>query len=178
MELPDAPTPGAPETRSAPAANAGWAVTVERARVCWERFRAGPLTRGGLVKVHASNKYLLMAHSPMHYRALGRIVAAPPSVAIDEQVARYHAAFGEALTRSPSVGSHVNVLQHLAGYFKHGLGQPERAEIAAAISDFRAGRAPLEHPLLLIAQHARALRIDYLLGQTYLAAALEARTVT
>ena len=178
MELPGAPTPGAPETRAAPAASPDWATTVERARARWEGFRAGPLTRGGLVQVHASNKYLLMAHSPVHYRALGRIVAAPPSVAIDEQVARYHAAFGEALARSPSVGSHVNVLQHLAGYFKHRLGRPERGEIAAAISDFHAGRAPLERPLLLIAQHARALDIDYLLGQTYLAAAVEARIAT
>jgi uncharacterized protein YbgA (DUF1722 family) len=174
MDLPGAPTPGTPAAPAAPGSNAGWGATVERARARWERFRAGPLTRGGLVQVHAGNKYLLMAHSPVHYRALGRIVAAPVTVAIDEQVARYHVAFGEALARSPSAGAHVNVLQHLAGYFKDGLGRAERAEIAAAISELRAGRAPLERPLALIAQHARALRIDYLLGQTYLAAAPEA----
>jgi uncharacterized protein YbgA (DUF1722 family) len=144
---------------------------VARARARWERFRSGPRTRGGLVQVHAGNKYLLMAHSPMHYRALGSIVAA--AVDMDEQVARYHVAFAEALARTPSTGAHVNVLQHLAGYFKARLGRPERAEIAAAISDFRAGRAPLERPSTLIARHARALRIDYLLGQSYLEAYLE-----
>jgi uncharacterized protein YbgA (DUF1722 family) len=164
-------TPAGPAAQTASRSNAGWDATVARARARWERFRAGPLTRGGLVRVHAGNKYLLMAHSPVHYRLLGRIVAA--TVDIHEQVARYHGAFDEALARAPSTGAHVNVLQHLAGYFKARLGRPERAEIAAAISDFRAGRAPLERPLALIAQRARALRIDYLLGQSYLEAAPE-----
>jgi uncharacterized protein YbgA (DUF1722 family) len=167
MERPGAPTSRAP---AVPSANAGWDATVARARARWERFRAGPLTRGGLVQVHAGNKYLLMAHSPAHYRLLGRIVAA--TLDIHEQVARYQVAFDEALARAPGAGAHVNVLQHLAGYFKARLGRPQRDEIAAAISDFRAGRAPLERPLTLIAQHARALRIDYLLAQSYLEAAL------
>lgn len=155
-----------------PGTNAGWVATVARARARWERFCAGPLTRGGLVQVHAGNKYLLMAHSPTHYRLLGRIVAA--TLDIHEQVARYRVAFDEALTFTPGPGAHVNVLQHLAGYFKTRLAPPQRAEIAAAISDFRAGQVPLERPLTLIAQHAQALRIDYLLSQSYLAAALDA----
>ena len=175
MERPRAPTEGAPGTPAGPAAqtvpDAAWDATVARARARWQRFRAGPLTRGGLVQVHAGNKYLLMAHSPTHYRLLGRIVAATGD--IHEQVARYHVAFDEALAHMPSIGAHVNVLQHLAGYFKSRLGRAERAEIAAAISALRAGQASLERPLVLIAQHARALRIDYLLDQSYLECALE-----
>lgn len=176
MERPGAPTRAATDAPAEPTSNAGWEVTVARARARWERFRAGTLTRGGLVRVHAGNKYLLMAHSPVCYRALGRIVAA--TVGVDEQVARYQVAFDEALARTPSAGAHVNVLQHLAGYFKTRLGRPERAEIAAAISEFHAGRAPLGHPLARIARHARALNIEYLLGQSYLEEALEAAAET
>lgn len=154
-----------------PSSNVGWAAAVAQAQARWERFRAGPLGRGGLVRVHAGNKYLLMAASPTHYRALGRIVAAPATMSTDEQVARYHAGFVDALARSPAAGAHVNVLQHLAGYFKKRLARTERAAIAAAIAEFGAGRAALEHPLTLIAQHARALKIDYLLDQSYLGAA-------
>ena len=150
---------------------AGWDVSVQRARTRWERFRHGRLTRGGLVRVHAENKYLLLAHSTTHYRQLGRIVAAPPSVAIDEQVAQYQTGFDEALACPPSTGTHANVLQHLAGYFKSRLAHHERARILDAIEAFRAGRAPLALPLELIAQQARALDIDYLLAQTYLGAA-------
>lgn len=150
---------------------AGWDVSVRRARTRWERFRHGQLTRGGLVRVHADNKYLLMAHSPTHYRQLGRVAAAPPSVAIDEQVAQYEAGFDEALACTPSSGTHANVLQHLAGYFKSRLARHERARILDAIEAFRAGRAPLALPLELIAQQARALNIEYLLAQTYLGAA-------
>jgi uncharacterized protein YbgA (DUF1722 family) len=131
------------------------------------------------VRVHACNKYLIMAHSPAHYRSLGRIVAAPVPAhsgsparggSIDERVARYHAGFEEALMHTPSVGTHVNVLQHLAGYFKKRLSAHERADIAAAIAAFRAGQAPLSRPWALIAQQARVLGIDYLLAQTYLGA--------
>lgn len=149
---------------------AGWDEAVRRARTRWERFRHGPLTRGGLVKVHADNKYLLMAHSTAHYRLLGRIVAAPPSVAIDAQVARYETGFGEALACPPSSGTHANVLQHLAGYFKSRLARHERARILEAIEAFRTGQAPLALPLDLIAQQARALHLEYLLAQTYLGA--------
>jgi uncharacterized protein YbgA (DUF1722 family) len=151
--------------------DASWDATVQRARTRWERFRHGEPTRGGLVRVHADNKYLLLAHSPAHYRRLGRVVAAPPRVAIEEQVAAYQAGFDEALACPPSAGTHVNVLQHLAGYFKRRLPRPERARILDAIEAFRAGQASLALPLGLIAQQARALHIEYLLAQTYLSGA-------
>lgn len=161
-------TPGSP----VPAGNADavWDAAVERARARWQRFRQGPLTRGGLVRVHADNKYLLLAHSTAHYRRLGRIVAAPPSVAIDAQVAQYEIGFDEALACPPSAGTHANVLQHLAGYFKRRLARHERARILDAIEAFRTGQAPLALPLALIAEQARALDLDYLLAQTYLGA--------
>lgn len=166
----EAVTPGPPGNPDAPW-DAGWDAAVQRARTRWERFRHGRPTRGGLVRVHADNKYLLLAHSPAHYRRLGRIVAAPASVAIDEQVAQYQTGFDEALARPPSTGTHANVLQHLAGYFKNRLARHERARILDAIEAFRAGRAPLALPLDLIAQQARALDIEYLRAQTYLGAA-------
>ena len=163
--------PGDADAGGDAAPDADWDAAVQRARTRWERFRQGRLTRGGLVRVHADNKYLLLAHSPAHYRLLGRIVAAPPSVAIDAQVAQYQNGLDEALACPPSTGTHTNVLQHLAGYFKSRLARHERARILDAIEAFRTGQASLALPLGLIARQARALGIEYLLAQTYLGAA-------
>ena len=140
----------------------------ERARARWQRFAQGPLGRGGLMAAHAANKYLLMAHSPAHYRSLGRLVASSPTVPIEELVARYQAALADALATPPTVGKHTNVLQHLAGYLRGRLPTAERAEVLDLIESYRLGQVPLARPLALIAQHARALHIDYLLIQTYL----------
>lgn len=141
----------------------------ERARARWRRFVQGPLGRGDLVAVHAANKYLLLAHSPVHYRRLGRLVAASPrTVPIEELVARYQAELADALATPPTVGKHTNVLQHLAGYLRGRLPAAERAEVNDLIASYRLGRVPLARPLALIARHASALGIDYLLLQTYL----------
>ena len=64
---------------------------------------------------------------------------------------------------------HVNVLQHMAGYFKKQLDAASRAELAATIEDYRAGLVPLVVPITLIRHHVRQQQIAYLAEQVYLA---------
>jgi len=62
---------------------------------------------------------------------------------------------------------HVNVLQHMAGYFKTQLDDADRAELQAVIADYRRGFVPLIVPITLVCHHVRRCGVDYLAGQSY-----------
>ena len=108
-----------------------------------------------LVSFHADHKLLFMAHSPALAKQLGRIVASigsQPYVFIrSNYVALAMHALGERATR----GKHVNVLQHIIGYFKRILSPDEKRELLELIGDFRAGTYDLVVPLTLIRHYIR-----------------------
>jgi uncharacterized protein YbgA (DUF1722 family) len=64
---------------------------------------------------------------------------------------------------------HTNVLRHMAGYFKKTLDEGSRAELMAAIEDYRLGLVPLIVPVTLLRHHVRAHNVEYLSTQAYLA---------
>jgi uncharacterized protein YbgA (DUF1722 family)/uncharacterized protein YbbK (DUF523 family) len=132
-----------------------------------DRFE-GAFTARDVVAFHTAHKLALMAHSPQAYRELGRLVAdlkGLPRAAFRDA---YQQGFMAAFSKRASVGRHVNVLQHMAGYFRRDIDADARAELAEVIEDFRRGLAPRLAPLTLIRHHARRLGVDYLLGQVYL----------
>jgi len=133
----------------------------------WKALAAGGLTRGGLVAFHTAHKLALLAHSPDAYRKLGKIVAAAKGRPIREVGDEYGALFMAALTRPATRGRHVNVLQHMAGYFKD-LPKEDRRELEEVIRDFSRGHVPLVVPLTLLRSQVRRHAVDYLAGQTYL----------
>ena len=63
---------------------------------------------------------------------------------------------------------HTNVLQHMAGYFKDQLDRESKAELAAAIEDYRRELVPLVVPITLVRHHVRVHNVAYLAGQRYL----------
>ena len=128
----------------------------------------GAWNLGQLVQGHAREKLLLLAHSPAILGELGRLVARGRARPSRELAREYRELFLAALARAPDVGRHVNVLQHLAGYFKHQTSADERRELVETIADYRAGRAPRAVPLTLLRHYARRNGQRYLLGQTYL----------
>jgi uncharacterized protein YbgA (DUF1722 family) len=71
---------------------------------------------------------------------------------------------GESATRA----RHVNVLQHMAGFFKRQLGDDERAELGEVVDEYRRGLVPLIVPITLIKHHVRRLGVNYLADQVYL----------
>lgn len=132
-----------------------------------ERFQGAWRPRD-VVAFHTAHKLQLMAHSPDAYRRLGRLVAGVQRMPRAGFRDAYQQGFMEALSKRASVGRHVNVLQHMAGFFRRDIDADARAELAEVIEDFRNGLAPRLAPLTLIRHHARRLRVDYLLGQVYL----------
>lgn len=125
-------------------------------------------TLGELVEFHTAHKLTLLAHSPGHYRELGRLVATASGCERGELRERYRAGFLGALQRLATVGRQVNVLQHIAGYFRKRLDDADRRELEALIEEYRLHVVPLMVPLTLVRHHARRLEIEYLLGQAYL----------
>lgn len=57
----------------------------------------------------------------------------------------------------------------MVGYFKKTLDAASRAELLAAIEDYRLGLVPLVVPVTLLRHHVRVYDVQYLAGQVYLA---------
>jgi len=137
----------------------------------YSRLRAlfsGHWKMGDLVAFQTAHKLLLMAHSPQAYQSLGRLVADAKSVPRAELRERYEAEFMGALRVMATTKRHVNVLQHMVGYFGEQLDAASRHELQAVIHDYHSGIAPLVVPLTLISHYVRKYDVAYLRGQVYL----------
>lgn len=126
------------------------------------------IDKAGLIDFHTTHKLLMLAHSPEHYRRLGRLVARLNQHELDRLVETYIGLMSEGLKRPATVSSHVNVLQHIVGYFKRDLSTEERREMTTLIEQFRNGLLPLVVPLAILNLYARRLNVGYLLRQVYL----------
>jgi uncharacterized protein YbgA (DUF1722 family)/uncharacterized protein YbbK (DUF523 family) len=134
----------------------------------WRAFSRRPVRAGELQAFHAAHKYALLAHSPAHYAALGRLVAAAAKRPMGGVLEAYGAGLTRALAVRATRGRHVNVLQHIAGFFGRALSAAEHEALTAAIEDYRGRRLPLDVPLALIRAHVDRLGVAYLAGQVYL----------
>jgi uncharacterized protein YbgA (DUF1722 family)/uncharacterized protein YbbK (DUF523 family) len=131
-------------------------------------LRAARHSRGAVVAFHTAHKFQLLAHGTAPYQALGRLVARIAEHTPAEFLALYGEAFMQALRARATPARHVNVLQHIAGFFKRELSPGEKRELEEVIADYRAGLVPLVVPITLVRHHARAHGAKYVLDQTYL----------
>jgi uncharacterized protein YbgA (DUF1722 family)/uncharacterized protein YbbK (DUF523 family) len=135
-----------------------------RLRALWaERW-----TVGALVAFHTAHKLTLLAHSPAAYKALGQLVAGASARPRAEVQAAYEEGFMRGMAVLATTRKHVNVLQHMLGYFKTRLEDESRAELVQTIADYRQGLLPLVVPITLFRHHVRRCGVAYLAGQTYL----------
>ena len=125
---------------------------------------------GELMTLHARLKLLLMAHSPVILRALGRIVAAAQHADRAAVVDAYRSTVLLALETPTTRGRHVNALQHMAGYFKNAPAG-DRQALADGIAAYERGDVTLATPLSVVRAQARRHGVAYLLQQLYLEAA-------
>ncbi len=137
----------------------------------YQRLRGlfhGRWTNGQVVAFHTAHKLQLMAHAPVVYRELGRLVAELQGTPRAAFRRRYASGFMEGLARLATRGRNANVLQHAAGHLKKQLEAASRAELAQLIHDYRKGLVPLVVPITLIRHHVRHRGIEYLRGQVFL----------
>ena len=116
---------------------------------------------------HARWKMVLMAHSERTARRLGRSLAATRDART--ALPRYQDSFLAGLAEAASVGTHRNVLLHLAGHLKRRLDPADRSRLGHEISAFHAREVPLAVPVRSLAGWATRLRVGSLVDQAYLA---------
>ena len=137
----------------------------------YRRLRAlfsGRWNVGDLVRWHTAHKLALMAHSPVRYRELGRLVAEARQIPRAELGRRYEDEFMAAMRIRATRARHTNALMHAVGHFKKRLDTVSRDELLAVVEDYRNGLVPRIVPLTLVRHHARRLAVEYLLEQTCL----------
>ena len=134
----------------------------------WQDLVQNGVTRQALVQFHTIHKYLLLAHSPQQYEVLGRLVGQAHQHRPEDLIHRYGELFMKALAVKSTVRKHVNVLQHILGYFKERLGAKEKVELLVVIGDYHQGLTPLIVPLTLIKHYVQTYEIEYIRDQVYL----------
>jgi uncharacterized protein YbgA (DUF1722 family)/uncharacterized protein YbbK (DUF523 family) len=138
---------------------------------CYRRYQDlvnGGFTRQAVVRFHTIHKYLLMAHSQPHYQALGRLVGQADRHRPRELVVAYGEIFMKALRVKATVRKHVNVLQHIVGFFKNRLSAQEKRELLGVIDDYHRELTPLIVPMTLIKHYVRMFEVGYIRDQVYL----------
>ncbi|AHL35889.1 hypothetical protein CD58_24780 [Pseudomonas brassicacearum] len=138
------------------------------AYAAWQSLRRQGLTRRGLVEFHSRYKYLLMAHNPVQYKALGHLLGSMGKIDAGELGPRYFSALMAALKKCATRRTHTNVLQHLSGYLKRAINAEDKQEVQHLIGQYRLGIVPLVVPLTLLKHHLRQHPDPYLAQQVYL----------
>jgi uncharacterized protein YbgA (DUF1722 family)/uncharacterized protein YbbK (DUF523 family) len=134
----------------------------------WRELLAANRGLSGLVAFHTRHKLLIFAHSPEHYRELGKLVARGKELPASELYARYQSRLMAALRLNATAAKNTNVLHHLLGYFKKDLSADEKQELLEIIDNYRQGYVPLVVPVTLINHYVRKYRQPYLAEQFYL----------
>ena len=134
----------------------------------WRELLDGRKKLGRLIDFHTNHKLQIMSHSVKHYREMGKLVAGGKVTAIDDLFERYEKLLMEAIRLKPTVKKHVNVLQHMAGYFKKQLNGDEKRELQEIIDQYRRELVPLIVPVTMINHYVRKYKSDYLARQHYL----------
>ena len=134
----------------------------------WQDLVQSGVTRQALVQFHTIHKYLLLAHHPQQCEVLGRLIGQAHQYRPKELAHRYGELFMKTLAVKATVRKHVNVLQHILGYFKERLGAHEKAELLGVIGDYHCGLTPLIVPLTLIKHYVQIFDVSYIRDQVYL----------
>lgn len=133
----------------------------------WREVADAP-TAANLISFHTTHKLLLMAHSEKHTREMGRLMAQAGSLELDTFIERYQELLMAAMSLKPTTKKHVNVLQHMMGFFKKLISADEKQELLSVIEQFRNNIVPLIVPVTLINHYIRKYQEPYLMQQHYL----------
>lgn len=134
----------------------------------WMKVRSRDPRAAAIIDFHARHKYVLMAHSPSLQKEMGRLVAQSRALNRREFIDRYEELLMEALRSMATVKKNVNVLAHMAGYFRDRCDANEKKELADIIEQYRKERVPLIMPVTLVRHYARKYGDEYLAGQYFL----------
>jgi len=123
---------------------------------------------GNLVEFHTRHKLLLLSHSTTHYRQMGKLVAEGKKIPIARLSDQYEEMLTDALKLKATPKKHINVLQHIMGYFKAQLSSDEKQELSEIFDQYVNDLVPLIVPITLLNHYVRKYQQPYLRDQIYL----------
>jgi len=121
-----------------------------------------------LINFHQRYKYLLMAYNQKILRTLGRLIATQRDLEIYDLISTYKEEFRKAFLNMPSRGSHINVLQHIFGYFSKYLNTKEKEDFYNLLDKYREGSIYLTEIIKLIREYNFRFKNSYIINQRYL----------
>lgn len=119
------------------------------------------------IEFHTRHKLNLMGRGTDAYRNLGRIVSGVTRETLQQKREAYIPLFMQTLGRRVNRKQHVNVLQHVMGYFKKELNRDEKAELLSVLQSYRNEETPLSTAMVLLQHHQNRLSDPYLQKQIY-----------
>lgn len=134
----------------------------------WKSFRLQPLSHHGLIQFWSRYKYLLMSHHVPAYKQVGRLLANAKARALEETAGLFIKLLMSGLAKVATRKSHTNVLQHIRGYLKRNLEQPQKQEMDSLIMQYSSGQIPLVVPLTLLRHHFLRHESEYIARQVYM----------
>ena len=134
----------------------------------WRDLLAGPKNLGSLVDFHTRHKLLILSHNQKIYRTMGKLIAEGKSLPADQLYADYEKRLIEALRLKTTTKKHLNVLQHIMGYFKKDLSKDEKQELLEIFRQYADASVPLVVPVTLLNHYVRKYDKAYLAKQVYL----------
>jgi len=134
----------------------------------WRDCLQGGRRFGRLVSFHTRHKLLVLSHSTKAYQAMGELVAQGKPRGVGSVFEDYERLLMGALSLNATVKKNVNVLQHMAGYFKKMLSPDEKRELQELIDRYHQALVPLIVPATLINHYVRKYDQAYLKEQVYL----------
>lgn len=133
----------------------------------WEMLSKEVLVKD-IIQFHTIHKYLIMTHSPQHYREMGKLVAELTEHKIADFLPRYFELLMTASACMATVSKHYNVLLHIFGYFKDDLNSFEKRELSNLMAQYKDGLIPLIVPINRINYYVAKYNKAYLRDQIYL----------
>ena len=132
-----------------------------------ETLKQGKTARN-LVDFHTRHKYLIMARGIESYQKMGKLVARSGELDAETLYQDYLGMLLKTLQLKTTVPKHINVLQHILGYFKKVLSADEKQKAISVFESYRDLQVPLTVPIALLNHFARKYGQSYLQQQVYL----------
>lgn len=120
-----------------------------------------------LIKFHERYKYLLMLYNQTNLKKLGHLLANWKDISLEETKKQYEEIFRRSFNKKPSVRSHVNVLQHIYGYFSKYLTAKEKDYILKMFDRLLDKKIELNTVVAYIKSFAFRFENEYLINQAY-----------
>ena len=124
--------------------------------------------RADAIRFHTVYKFLMLAHSPKHYRQLVSLVAGIKKMKPSNIRDQYSAIFMEGLKLKATPAKNTNVLLRMAGYLKKQLDPDEKKYVHQVIYEYHRHLAPLVVPVTLMKHFVEKYNVEYLADQVYL----------